>query len=63
MNVKALLAAVSRGTRDAAAFGLDAGVYLIDSFFFVAISLLLNPHRGATRAMTTDNLYLGFLRY
>jgi hypothetical protein len=63
MNAKALLAAVSRGTRDAAAFGLDARVHLIDSFFFVVISLLLNPHREATTAMTTDYLYLDFLRY
>ena len=40
---KALLAAVSCGTRDAAAFGLDARVHLIDPFFpLSSVCLLLH---------------------
>jgi hypothetical protein len=63
---KALLAAVSLGTRDAAAFGVDARVDLIDPFFSIVICLFAAsypPHREATTAMTTDNLYLGFWSY
>jgi hypothetical protein len=60
---KALLAAVSCGTRDAAAFGLDARVHLIDSFFSIVICLFAASYpqcREATTAMTTDNPYLRF---